>query len=173
MKKALLLNVLAILLASLNSLNGQTANTPEPIEFRKQKIYYQGKKVKKNKVKDLEAIIHPINDPTANGLLKDFKSIQIGSWIPLGASAGLGAYAAAVANQANTAQEIDRSSRMLSASLGLLLFGTIFNGIGWPTKGKKAVLRYNEVVGGKMETGVSLQLMPASGGLGLGARLSF
>ena len=47
-----------------------------PIEFKGRKIYHKGHKVNMRKVKDLEAIIHPINDLKANALLESYKSAR-------------------------------------------------------------------------------------------------
>ena len=162
-------------------LNKYPIGTFEPIELRKRKIFYRGKKVKLGKVKNLEAIIHPIQDAQANELLKNYKTIRKVSDISTYALTGLivtrVVIAGTKADLSTISGKDDFNKILLRATLvelGVGLLNGIANKIAWSKKGKPAVLRYNEVVGRKAnQSGMSWQIIPASGSLGMGLSLRF
>ncbi|HFA48721.1 MAG TPA: hypothetical protein ENJ95_06870 [Bacteroidetes bacterium] len=178
MKKLFLFIILITLFSPDSWLNGQTPDTFEPIEFRKKKMFYKGEKIKK--AKTLEKIIYPLNDPIANDLLDSYKTTRIVSVVPLAAIAGfyISAIHTAITCEHETLPELDYCSDKfygkMFTGMGLLVIYAAIGGAGDLKKGKKAVRRYNEVIQEKKDfSGLSLQVIPASDGLGVGIGLKF
>ena len=178
MKKLLVFIISSAFFILPNSLNAQVYDTFEPIEFRKKKMYYKDKKIKK--AKTLDKIIYPLNDPIANDLLGSYKTARVVSIVPLVAIAGfyVSATHTAVTCENETLDELNYCSHKfyskLFTGLGLIVIYGAIQGAGFTKKGKNAARRYNEVIlENKNTSNMSLEVIPSSNGIGFGVGLMF